>query len=636
MPKRAILAFHDAKSQMVSFTPTTMRLLKQLCLFLLAIVATSPAFATTFQVTVTGTVIAGTDTSGLFTGVPGASLATLPVTIVYYFNPSDISTVSSSCGFECTSAGTSASGYASIQVGTSAPYLDGSSGASESRVNLGWAPGYETIIESGYSLVFLLGNAQVSPNKVTPDFDWRSPFSYSSSTPALETEAEFDIEDGTNSATAAFTISSVTQSVSPLACTTVTSAALSIDTSSSGTQPNILGGSLSQNQSTTIAATLTGVDGSSFYPLSLGDADTAVQLSTTPAGTILEALSSPGIIADPTAGTGTTTYTTSVTNTVISDDVGGTVCGTIATPVPVYEFAPVINSSTSTVFDMDKSQVSDTDFTTNDLNQDAIQTFLSDEGSFLANFYVDTTHPLQGGWIDTSGSLTSTYVSADAAYCMLTTPRNRFSARTTCPSAAVGMTPGDSGTLLSSLLSTTAISNTINPKLLLVKMQVEAHLISSPTLPSSSSDDDADIDLLYGLDKALGCNRLLNIGTAAQLSCGASTYNMRFSDAASFTYPYFFPVNSSEKSALASNPGADITQSIQYAYASPSGNTDSPNGAGCQETLHLNCDLVGFYISDKATKVQYNYTPFVQTYTTSGGVRLFEYFWAKYTAASWE
>lgn len=613
-----------------------MRLLKQLCLFLLAIVATSPAFATTFQVTVTGTVIAGTDTSGFFTGIPGADLTGQSVTIVYYFTPSDISSSDISCGFQCTSAGTSASGYASIQVGSSAPYLDGSTGVGESRFNEGWAPGYEVVIASTYSAAFLFGNAQVSTTATTPDFDWRSPFSYSSSTPALETEAGFDIEDGTNSSTAAFTVASVTQTVSPLACASVTSVTPSIantNTDSPPNQyPNILGGNVTGNGSTTIKVALAGYDSSDWYPVSFGDLDTAFNTVLTPPVSPNESFASPGIVADNTTGIGTVSYTSLLTTGQFADQVSPLACGTGPTaPLNVYQYYPVINSGAGTQFDMGKSQVGDTAFqNSSDLSQTAIQTFLSDEGSFLATFYVDTTTPSNGGWIDTAGGTTSTYTSSDTPYCMLTTPTDKTSDRTICPRG------GESGTLLSSLLSSTASSNTINPKLLLVKMQVEAHLISSPTLPLSSSDDDADIDLLYGLDKALGCNRSLNIGTAAQLSCGASTYSSRFSDAGAFTYPYFFPVDSSEKSALASDSGADITQSIQYAYASPSGNTEGTNGVGCQEANHLNCDLVGFNIYDKSTKVQYNYTPFVQTYTTSGGVRLFEYVWAKYTAASWE
>jgi hypothetical protein len=624
------------------FVKNAMRLLRIALLLAIGLIISNHAWATV-TVTVNGTATYGTDTSGVF-GSAGANLAGSNLTLVYTL---DETTGSKTylCSIICYTNVNATTGATSVTI-SSHTYTDLSSSPGAYRAISGWAPTtYTETLGSNSSSMFsyatMSGATAINTGSTTPDFNWVSAFSDNTTTDTSMTSiGYFSISDGTNTASAYYTVTSVSVVPGSGACANVSpftsvsplnNATLSIDTSSSGMQPNIVGGTV--NTFTTIKATLLGYNSSSgLYPVSLGDSDTAFTTSHMPPTTLNETLFAPGIVADPTTGIGSTNYYTSLTSGFVNDQVGGTICGTSAIPVPVYEYYPIINSGSGTQFDIGKSQVSDTVFqNSTDLDESGIQTFLGDQGTFLATLYLDTTNPSNGGWLNTSGNSTSTYSGSETVYCLLTTQTNRNSPRTNCPSV------GDVGTRVSALISSAAtnssLSPQINPKLLLTKLQVEAHLLTTSTLPSSSSIVPADIDTLYNLDKALGCPRSTYVGVASQIACGASTFSSTFSEAETLTYPYFFPVDQTEKAALLANPAADIVNSIQYAYASNSGDSSDD---GCQKSLHLNCDLVGFTMLNAATKVQYNYTPFVQTRVTGGGARLFEYLWSKYSAINWE
>jgi hypothetical protein len=154
------------------------------------------------------------------------------------------------------------------------------------------------------------------------------------------------------------------------------------------------------------------------------------------------------------------------------------------------------------------------------------------------------------------------------------------------------------------VLLNAAVAGGVNPELLLTKLQVEKQLIiNAPTLPSTAR-----------LNAALGCKGSGNQTFLAQLYCAASTYRTRLNNAMTLTFPYFFrQINTIP------------LQNVQYAYSAPA-------GAPCQDTeLAEGCALVGYYIADASTYSELKHTPFVQTSTSGGGVRLFETLWYQFS-----
>lgn len=132
-------------------------------------------------------------------------------------------------------------------------------------------------------------------------------------------------------------------------------------------------------------------------------------------------------------------------------------------------------------------------------------------------------------------------------------------------------------------------------------------------------------DNVTPLNAAMGCGS----GTFnSEITCGAKKL-MRWYNDTNVTYPYFFPVNKAEKAGY---PNIDVTHSLQYSY-----------GTFCNEfaETHVDCGLVGFWITTASTYAQYKYTAFVQTAFDaetgqgSGGVYSFDYFFTKYNDAGW-
>jgi hypothetical protein len=155
------------------------------------------------------------------------------------------------------------------------------------------------------------------------------------------------------------------------------------------------------------------------------------------------------------------------------------------------------------------------------------------------------------------------------------------------------------------MIENIAAANSVNSGILLVTLQKVSSLLTSQVLPKTGQ-----------LNSAMGCGKTSTF--AMQISCAAVTLKNSFN--MPITYPYFFPVNSGEKTCY---PNCNVVQSIQYSFG--------PNT--CNKVSHpATCDLVGFWLADAATFAQYEYTPFVQTHSTGifGGVRAFETLWFNY------
>jgi hypothetical protein len=250
-------------------------------------------------------------------------------------------------------------------------------------------------------------------------------------------------------------------------------------------------------------------------------------------------------------------------------------------------------------FQFTQSQVSNETFTdSSDLSVANIQTFFGsvpaangEDGDFLAHFYFDN-NTANGGWYDpaANGNTMDTYnpkIKGVKAYC---------------PTADACPATGDGGTSAASVISSIASASNINPKLLLVKLQKETSLISAAVMPSAKV-----------LNKATGCKPS---AFYSQLSCSAATFSTNYALDPTPNDPYFWPVNAGH-----------VSYSVQFATSSSASCVDNKLATGCV--------LVGFPMNTAATFAQYKYTPFMQTTTSGGGVRLFEAIWAQYINAGW-
>lgn len=382
---------------------------------------------------------------------------------------------------------------------------------------------------------------------------------------------------------------------------------LSIDTGpvtegqQTGGQPNLL----ISGDSTTPAISIE--DAATWYPITLSYS------SYVATGPPAQLASNPIQLATDTSGDVSFTYEYTSTGTpgdaqTVNDKITASACSTASPPLTVYDYNASLGNNT--LFNIHTSQVSDTTYTTpTDLDASQIQTFLTNvpnkdggTGSFLAAFYLDTNG--NGGWMlpAITGKATNTYNGTDAEYCV---------SATACPAE------GDKGQYAATIIAKAATNSThsINPKLLLVKLQTENGLVNTPipspptTLPVSAGT----------LNNGMGCENASDQTFADQLNCAAATFWNKYNKA---TEPYFWPVK----------PGVPIAQNAQYAYAS---------AANCRGkkpiTPPKGCALVAFEMETKATVAQYNYTPFVQTQTAfgGGGVKGFETLWYQYDSNDW-
>jgi hypothetical protein len=253
-------------------------------------------------------------------------------------------------------------------------------------------------------------------------------------------------------------------------------------------------------------------------------------------------------------------------------------------------------------FQFTQSQVSNTTFTTpDDLSAAQIQTFLTNvpttsgtKGDFLAKFYLDQ-NAASGGWYDPNST----------GQPMETYNPNTNGIKKYCPTSTSCPMKGDTGELAASVIFNFATTYDINPKLLLVKLQKEKSLISQSTMPPA-----------LVLNKATGCGGASQANFYSQLGCAANTFFNNYELDPTPDTAYFWPVHNGQ-----------VVNSIQFA---------SSASANCKDkVLTAGCALVGFWVTNAATFAQYKYTPFVQTTTTGGGVRLFEQIWQQYSNASW-
>jgi hypothetical protein len=298
----------------------------------------------------------------------------------------------------------------------------------------------------------------------------------------------------------------------------------------------------------------------------------------------------------------------SVTSSVQTDDNGTATAtytaGTLALGQDIVQgaigsqpFLPLSNVYDFSGFVFNTSQVDNNGFiNSTDLSASNIQTFFDNVisgGDFLAKFYFDDD-TVGAGWYNPNGTGKNSdiYAKTDQKYCPISS---------NCPVV------GDTGTSAAGRIARVAGDYGINPKLLLVKLEVEQSLISKSAMPKTPT-----------LNYATGCPKKSNPDFLSQLDCAANTFITSFNLDPTPNDPYFWPVSSR------------VANSIQLAYSVTA-------TSGCVDNrLITGCVLVGFYANDAATFAQYRYTPFIDTFTNGlGGVGSFEYVWQEYEGSGW-
>jgi hypothetical protein len=550
------------------------------------------AFAQSETITVSGTVASGTDSSGVF-GTAGANLAGDTFSLVYTFNLANIYQTagcsSSACASENAGSSSASPGTAALTVGGGGPYYFGTNGSDTSRSSLVYqtVPLPESTYSTGIGVTDSSGedsvNIAIGGSGTAPiNWAWRTALSGVLSG-ATSKSASFNIS-GSGLANGTLTMSSISESGAPTCSATPT---IDIDTSSVGGQPNIL----NKNDSTNIDVDISGA--TTWFP---------VTFSYSGGGTYTTSATQT-ITATDLSGAGSVYYQSNGSTAV--DQPTATACGNTSASVNLYDYQVYLDSGDTTPYNIHTSQVTDANYTNYAaLTGDQVQTFVENSNggypSFLASFYfVNPLIPgdsgVESGFIDLHGTLQ--YASDDPIYCS--------DGSTTCLSVGTYATASAAAAIWLD-----AYFNGINPELLLTKLQVESSLNTKSSLPSVST-----------LNNALGCSGASTFNE--QLYCSGTTfYNNYHADPAE---PTFFPVVSYN------------WEDIQYAYESgvTCEDVDSHSGDGDYNELVDGCDVVGLSIATAATYAQYKFTPFVQTSTSGGGVRLFEQNWYNYSSASW-
>jgi hypothetical protein len=286
----------------------------------------------------------------------------------------------------------------------------------------------------------------------------------------------------------------------------------------------------------------------------------AVELSAT-FGTV------PASIQTDSSGKATPSYTAGMAPMDASTTIGtvtATITGNQAT-------ADVYNFSGFSQYNFHQTQVPDSRFTAyTEWTVSQVQAFFVSQNSFLQKFYLFG----QGdrGFYDTNGD--GNYDTGEPKYCADGTDCATNGSKTRADQAFINAASKN--------------GQRVNPKLLLVQGQKEgAHLISSPTLPSSQL-----------MNAAFGCPTSYNT-FQKQLDCAAKTMADWFNDPQ--TVPYFYP-------------GTTPNNSINHFVSALGSNK-----------------VVGFMMNTKATYALYKFTNHITTEAGGGGNYLFEQLWLQYT-----
>lgn len=486
---------------------------------------------------------------------------------------------------------------------------------------------YSSMLGSGGKTIgtglSVAGWATVTATASSPDFDWRSPFSDSA---AKEKESDigggvFTIyKNGNPVSFIYFTIQSIVETNSASCPQKPKSATLSVDYTTGslkavGTipQPNILGGtvffenrdgSFSSNRFTTLNAKVT-YSGSDWLALSLGDKNKLASQEV-----------SAGAIPD-SHGNASVQYATTLGSGRVNDQVAVVACQSAISPaVPIYEFYPYLNAhNDGALFDIGVSQVDDATYVNfDDLDAAQIQTFFEkvEPGrSVLARLYLidHAIGVVNSGFYDKNGDGIYHRKEDGAPYCSDWT--------TSCVPEG---TKASAGLSIAAAINQVAIAYDINPKLLIVKLQVEQGVVSATSMQKIGSKNGKPATPQQtdnALNWVMGCGPKTTF--LAQVECAAANFRKKY-DAAP-TVPYFWPVDSNH-----------LNQSIQYEF--------SPSKAECVDVgrdnkLAPGCVSVGFWIGSAPTYAQYKYTPFINTTQSGGGVQSFERWWFDYDSKGW-
>lgn len=309
-----------------------------------------------------------------------------------------------------------------------------------------------------------------------------------------------------------------------------------------------------------------------------GAESTDVAIATSPAASVPLSLSAtvgtlaPSSVTTDFSGKASATYTSTTltpgSTTTATDAVSSSISGvSFPSTSKIFNFA---------AYDFHQSSTTDTQFTdTSTLDSNGVETFFSDNGSFLADFVLFGTN---GGFVDSNGN--GQLDSGEIVYLA-----NPFKiCKAPCGSIALGTT----GNSAAFLFADAAGIYGVNPQVLLTTAEKENGLIGRTSLPKSARS----------LNFAMGCGAFSDF--QSQVYCAAKTLINRFSDTTAFgrgvSYPFFF----------------HATDGLRH-YASDI-NSNVP---------------VAFDVESASTYAQFRYTPWIYT-RVIGGVYSYEFNWQKF------
>ena len=416
----------------------------------------------------TGTVSSGTDVSGVFGHGANYTFSSDPFTLTYTFDTTKgtetpsctVSGSTTTCVSEITGTGaTTSPGTATLTI-NSHTYTFGANGSDSTNHSTAIIEIPGTTFSSSLQVTDNTANDSVSvalssSSSSITNFDWRTGFNSSFLSAASTKVAPFAISNGSNHASGALNVTGLSESGFSCSASAPT---VFIHTL---LEPNIL----VLDNSTTVVATISGA--TTWYPISLSYVDGGIHGFELPTAMVAT--------SDGTDATGTLSYQSE--GDQVNEQITATACTNAADPYPIYDFNLWLDDPDDTTYlNLQQSQVDDTAYNNDtDLSAANIETMLRSNslvsgGSFLAAFYLNDNG--NGGWIlpTTTGAATNTYNSGtDTAYC-----------GGACP------TSGDTGKYVATYIAQAASTSGINPKLLLVKLQVESSLVSSVSIPSDS------------------------------------------------------------------------------------------------------------------------------------------------------
>ena len=292
--------------------------------------------------TATGTLASGYDTTGVF-GTPNTDLTGRTASITYTFSQT-AGTSTFSCAGSCTSKVTAPSGTATIAVNGVTANEGGYTDSFPFFLRDTSVGYYEIYYASIYSTVAL--STSIPVTSFPPDFDWRSSFNL----PAPQSSGSgisFKIQNANSQATGTFDPTTVTVTqTGPAPCSSA--ATFSVVNTGTGTQPNILGGNITNNHQTTVSGSVKPIPSS---PISVIYSDNfALQAS--------EPNDSSGFVPDGN-GNGALNFVWQNNFGIYNDQITPSSCGTPGKPLGVYLVDPQFSSSFQVAFDFGTSQVDD-------------------------------------------------------------------------------------------------------------------------------------------------------------------------------------------------------------------------------------------------------------------------------------